>query len=209
MPKSLKALKKKTIDNKKSLKTLDITNIQSIKERANEKLVFSFELFDRSHKYFNLGNTCVEWYVALIDVLKHLSSLTWNQLTQEYFHTYQPHNYDWDKCNFKFMLDDVTLKQSNPYQIRISKSKGRIHGLLVGNRFYVYWLDPHHNMYNGKRYEKAVAYPEQLSCFETQTNIIKELNEKIIYLKDEIKIYDELMEEAGVGDQNIIDENSK
>lgn len=62
-------------------------------------------------------------------------------------------------------------------------------------------------MCDAKGFEKAVTYPAQLLCYEKQTNTIKELNEEIIYLNEEIKIYKELIEEAGTGNQNIIDKN--
>lgn len=173
-------------------------NKESIKKRVDEKLVFSFELLDREHEYFNLGKVCSEWYLELLDVLKHISSLTWKELSTQYGPTYQPHNYDWKKTNFKFNLDQDILDQMEPRQIRINKSKGRIHGLLIGNRFYIHWLDRYHNMTDSKGYGKAEKYPYPKTCFENQQDQIHNLNREVCYLKSEIKEYEKLLDEAAM-----------
>ena len=47
--------------------------------------------------------------------------------------------------------DGVALKDC--YQIRISKSKGGIHGVFGRSKvFYVIWIVPFHNMYPDSRY---------------------------------------------------------
>lgn len=43
-------------------------------------------------------------------------------------------------------------------QFALSKGKGRVHGFKIDNVFYVYWLDPNHNMYDVEGYEPHTAY---------------------------------------------------
>jgi len=179
----LSKLPQKSIETNtvKRLKTFSLKNEEEIKKRGNEPLVFSFVLLDRKHEAFNLGDlekVCEHWFVELLDCLKELSGLTWIEIQQNYNKTYDPHKHEWDKVNFRFEFDEQTLEQYEGIQIRISKSKGRIHGFRVGNVFYIYWLDPHHNMYDDEKYGGVywAKYPT-ISCCEKQNEIIRKLAE--------------------------------
>lgn len=92
--------------------------------------------------------------------------------------------------------DGVELKDC--YQIRISKSKGGIHGVFNGNIFYVIWLDPLHNMYPDDKYGGLRKIKPGSTCCKDRDKIIEQLRENIDKLKEENKIYQEMFEECGM-----------
>lgn len=166
-----------------------VANVEEFKKNKNREIIFSFKFFDRSHEAFNLGNVkkvCDNWFVELIDCLKEVSSRNWGQLINE--SKYDPHSHNFEKTNFRYELfDNEALKQLECVQFRLSKSYGRVHGFLIDNCFYIYWLDPHHNMNDSVGYEGVTKYSAMKSCFEllNEYNII--LNQKNQKLHNDIK----------------------
>lgn len=149
------------------------TNIDDIK---NAKVVFSFEFFDRSTELFNLGNTCVHWFVSLLDVLKDITSKTYNEFKNNHYSFYDLHPIDWNKTSTRFVFMNEQLEA---YQFRLSKSKGRVQGFFIDNVFYIVWLDRHHNLYpdNG-HYGGIKYYSPTPSCTEMLEKRIEELEEE-------------------------------
>ena len=88
--------------------------------------------------------------------------------------------------------DGVELKDC--YQIRISKSKGGIHGVFSGNIYYVIWLDPLHNMYPDDRYGGLRKVKSGSTCCKDRDQIIERLQESNDKLREENKIYQEIFE---------------
>jgi len=162
--------------------------INFIRERKNEKILFSFLFFDRSHEAFNLGKVEINWYISLLDALKELNDLTRNELTNIQRHHWEAHSHDWDTLKYKYNFDDDFLEQVESLQIRISTSKGRIHGFIIGNRFYIVWLDPHHNLYPSKNHGGLKLYYGG----KNECEVLKEENLK---LKEENEILNELLKE--------------
>lgn len=170
----------------KQLRSFSVENIEEIKSRHAEDLVFSFVLFDRTHKAFNLGNVCIPWYISLIDTFKELSKMNWCSIQQAGH--YDAHEHNWDKTNYTFMFDKKTLDQYEGVQFSLGSTKGRVHGFIVGNVFYVYWLDPYHNLYTVDGRGKENLYSPGLSCMES-------LNSQIIDLVRENKRLEKESEE--------------
>lgn len=194
MPKqpTLKNVRKaKTPTKSKQLNTYIPPTLGDIKKRSQEKVVFSFEFFDRTHEAFNLGKTCVQWYIELLDVVKDISGLTWQQVNIERRKKYDPHSHDWNKTNYKYTLDEQMLQQHEGVQFRLSKSKGRVHGFMVGNIFYVYWLDPYHNMNDSPGYGGVQKYKPYETCFEQLNRTIKELSKENTELKQLNKLWED------------------
>ena len=172
--------------------------LEMLKERNNEKLLFSFKFFDRSKDEFNLGNTikvCENWFISLLDILKDVSNLTRNELVGERRQFYDAHNHDWDKLKLKFPLDEMFLDQVECLQFRLSKSKGRDHGIIVRNRFYIIWLDPHHNLYPDEKFGGTKYYERPLTCYEMLESEVLELNDKIGILEKDNSDLWEMLEE--------------
>lgn len=72
--------------------------------------------------------------------------------------------HNWDKLDYKYNFDDAFLEQVECRQARISTSQGGIHGFIIGNRFYVVWLDPHHNLYPDERYGGLKIFTPPETC---------------------------------------------
>jgi len=137
--------------------------VRSVKEKFGKespKTIFSFQFFDRTEHCFNLGGAhvvCDNWFVSLLDTVKELSEITWVEARQKGHYNIHPH--DWEKANFKYKIfDDDTLNQLDCCQFSLGQGKGRVHGFKIDNVFYIYWLDPNHNMYDMDGHEPHHAY---------------------------------------------------
>lgn len=114
-------------------------------------LCISFKLFDRTHKFFNLGGNEKDgtvggkWFVHLLDCLKEIGSKTVQDLKKR---PYLLHPVNWDNANAKCPF----YPQANWFQFRVNKSRGRVIGILIDEIFYVVWLDPYHNLTDSEGY---------------------------------------------------------
>lgn len=153
---------------------------------AEENITFSFSALERTD-YFNLDGTCQNWASELFDMLKNASNYTKVDLISNKIKTYRIHNHE--RANPPNSLPDgVALKDC--YQIRISKSKGGIHGVFNENIFYVIWLDPLHNMYPDDRYGGLRKVQAPSTCCKDRDDIIAELKAKIIQLKEDCSFWE-------------------
>lgn len=159
---------------------------QLLMKMNNQKLTFSFRFFDRSHEFFNLGGTCIEWCFTLFDILSEVSKQTKNELLTINRNFYDTHLLDWGKTSTKFNFDDNILEQYDAYQFRLGKSKGRVHGFIIGNCFYIVWLDPSHNLYPDDKYGGIKTYQFNPSCHEKLLEKILDLENKNNDLKKDI-----------------------
>ncbi len=115
---------------------------------ASKKLVFSFESLERN-KYFDIDLKTGAWASELFDMMKVVSGVAVKELMAGSFKTFRVHSHEnaHPPCP---LPAGVELKDF--YQIRLSKSKGCIHGVFQDNVFYVMWFDPLHNMYPDEHY---------------------------------------------------------
>lgn len=203
---NLKSIKEKT-GNKVQSRKWTVKNVEEFKRNKNNQIIFSFKFYDRVHKAFNLGgidHVCKHWFIELLDCLKEVSNRTWGQLSVT--PQFRAHDHNFSQTNFKYELfDEETLEQLECVQFAISKSYGRVHGFLIDNCFYIYWLDPHHNMNDSKGYGRVKEYSPGKSCYELLnehnlylTNENERLNKKIETIKqnksnDEYELLEELI----------------
>lgn len=185
-----------TLSKKNQPKSASVlSTIEKKNEKESEKIKFSFELFDRTHPFFNLGETCHSWFIEFLDALQTISTNTWTDFKK--LKKYDVHPYS-DGSKFEYNIDKFEEKKENAWQFRINKTKGRIHGLFIDNIFYIHWLDPHHNMTDSKGYEKARKIESPLSCpcnqFITQGMKMLETHEK--ELKELEEVYQMTLNEA-------------
>lgn len=162
---------KKLSQKKVSVSNIELLNtIQDKKVRSSEKLTFSFSFFHRENKYFNLGEVIDNWFIDLLNFLEELSNLTWIEILTTHKSKYDAHGYDGnynvDIFNHLYNIFNNGYQQFQCYQIRINKGKGRVHGFLIGNTYYIIWLDPNHNMYNSPGYPKAKKTEKLKSEYE-------------------------------------------
>ena len=178
-----------TIPNKaKKIIPIPRHEIENLEETRTDKLIFSFRFLDKTHEAFNLGNTKENWFISLLEILKEVCGLTRNQLVVEQRQYYEAHTHDWSKLDFKYNYDEAFLEQVECLQFRLSKSRGRVHGFIIGNRFYVVWLDPHHNLYPSENHGGRKLYNQPLNCYD---KLQAEYNE----LKHQCQELSELLED--------------
>lgn len=162
---------------------------------TNNKILFSFEILNRT-EYFDLDCTCENWSSDLFNMLKDVSSHTRVELNQ--IGTYRVHPHGNAKPPSK-LPDGVELKDC--WQLRISKSKGGIHGVFQDNIFYVIWLDPLHNMYPDDRYGGLRKVRAVDSCCNNRETIIDEKDQQIDKLIEELNTWKEIAEELEAKDK--------
>ena len=155
--------------------------------KNKECISFSFEALETT-EYFNLDATCSNWSSELFVMLKNVSAVKKTDLLSGKYKSYRIHNHENATPPSK-LPDGVTLKEC--YQIRISKSKGGIHGVFYENIFYVIWLDPLHNMYPDERYGGLKKIKPPTTCCKDREEIISELHKQITQLKDSLEFYEE------------------
>ena len=153
---------------------------------------FSFEALETT-EYFNLDGTCINWSSELFNMLKEVSSIKKEELISGSYANskYRVHSHENATPPSK-VPDGVELKDC--YQIRISKSKGGIHGVFNGNVFYVIWLDPLHNMYLDDKYSGLRKVKSGSTCCKDRDQIIEQLRESNDKLREENKTYQEIFE---------------
>lgn len=151
-------------------------------------IAFSFEALERT-EYFNLDGTCINWVSELFDMLKNISSIKKDELLSGSYakSTYRVHSHENASPPSK-LPDGVELKDC--YQIRISKSKGGIHGVFFDNVFYIIWLDPLHNMYPNENYGGLRKVKPGSSCCKDREEIIQKLQEENRKLREENEFWE-------------------
>lgn len=180
-------------DERKKSYPIPKEKLDELKQRNKEQLLFSFRFLDREHIAFNLGSMgkrnvsiCGEWFITLLDSLKEVCNINRNELIGQRQH-YDAHEHDWKELDYQFEFDKDFLQQVECMQFRLSKSDGRVHGFIIGNRFYIVWLDPYHNLYPDEKYGGRKFYQKPLTCFEQQTLTISSLYNENLKLKCENK----------------------
>lgn len=165
-----------SIPSKKTHFPIESSLIETLRTREKEKIIFSFRFLDLNTPAFNLGGVCGKWYPECFNMLLNVSALNRNELIIKHEKTYRCHSHNWDELDYKFNFDDDFLEQIDCRQIRISKSKGGIHGFLIGNTFYVVWLDPHHNLYPDDRYGGVKIFDPPDTCCSYRDKELEKLN---------------------------------
>lgn len=152
-------------------------------------LKFSFEALEKT-EYFSLDGTCQNWAEDLFTMLKDISghSVT-DMVSGEYKRKYRVHNHEGANPPSKLPAG-VALKDC--YQIRISTSKGGIHGVFIENIFYIIWLDPLHNMYPDDRYGGLRKVKQASTCCKDRDEELYRMKQEVEAAKDEAKTWEEL-----------------
>lgn len=176
--------------------------------KTSEKgLKFSFEALE-TNEYFALDGTCPNWTRELLNMLKECSAHSAVELRNGGFQNkFRVHNHETADPPSN-LPEGVALKDL--YQIRISQSKGGIHGIFgVGDVFYVIWLDPLHNMYPDKRYGGLRKVKAGSTCCKDRDEELALLREELENTKNEAKEWKELALSIDENNQNKIAEEVK
>lgn len=154
---------------------------------------FSFEALEET-EYFNLDGTCINWSSELFKMMKYISTLKQEELLSGAYakSTYRIHSHE-NASPPSPLPEGVELKDC--YQIRISKSKGGIHGIFYDNIFYVIWLDPLHNMYPDDRYGGLRKIKPGSTCCKDREELLEKLQLENKRLREENQYWEKAIEE--------------
>lgn len=177
----------KNIPKEKRKQYSRIAFTEGERSHVNKKIVFSFECIDQN-EYFNLDGTCQNWSADLFDTLQKVSAIKIKEITSGNYSgknsTLRIHRHQnaTPPCKVpeNILLDDM-------WQIRISKSKGGIHGIFSENIFYVIWFDPQHNLYPDKNHGGLKKIIPPSTCCKDRDSEIKNLIIKIQELEEDRK----------------------
>lgn len=172
------------------------------REQVNELkgILFSFACIEKN-EYFNLDMTCQSWASDLFAVLKQVSSLSINRIRSGEFSregsTLRIHNHSKATLPPGVYLPvgvNPNLTLEDLWQIRISKSKGGIHGEFIDNVFYVMWFDPLHNLYPDSKYGGLKKIHPPKTCCMDRDEVIERKDKEIEQIKKERDEYKEYCE---------------
>lgn len=133
---------------KQSAMLLSQQDKRRLVEGATTTLTFSFRFFEGKHETFCCDTIKSEWFIRFLDSLQEISRLIWAEVHSRRNH-FRVHKHDWSRLKHRFALPNAIFEQieEDCYQWSLSKGKGRVHGFLISDVFYVVWLDPNHQLY--------------------------------------------------------------
>jgi hypothetical protein len=115
----------------------------------------------------------------------HSTSTTHNELFYIKRQFYDAHIHDWTKTSSKYPFKEDFFDQHECVQFRLESSKSRAHGYIIGNCFYILWLDPYHNLYPDDRHGGLKYFEKPLSCFEILNRESIQLSTELLTAKEE------------------------
>lgn len=168
----------KKIPQAKAKKETRITPKNIEIENKHEKVLFSFEAVEKN-EYFNLDGTCQNWAADLFDTMQKVSRIKLKDIyAGKYAGKTSPfriHRHEDAKPPCK-LPSNILLEDM--WQIRISISKGGIHGIFFDNIFYVIWFDPQHNLYPDKNHGGLKKVIPPSTCCKDRDMEIEQLKEE-------------------------------
>ncbi len=117
-------------------------------------LNFSFKLLDiHTNAKFGLHHTAKDGYwEKLLLRLKDVSAIRTSEFRQNYKKQLRNHKIDFATTSEPngFRQLNEQLRGEQAWQFELTQNEhGRVHGLLIGDTFYIVWLDPCHILYSG------------------------------------------------------------
>lgn len=118
------------------------------------RLQFSFKHLDDKHSKFNIGNCSQEFLIALLLEVKNYSEYTVEQFEEENNKDHRHKNF-WSDTSERKGFTHLSVEIQNEYSWQFAlrpqcytgrEDDWRVHGMLVGNVFYIVWLDPRHKL---------------------------------------------------------------
>jgi hypothetical protein len=132
----------------------EASRITAPKIPEDTNLRFSFKLLDiQNNKKFALHHTAKGGYwEKLLLRLKDVSGIRIKEFRQNYSKQLRNHRIDFSKTSEPngFSQLNEQLRGEEAWQFELTQNEhGRVHGLLMGDTFYIVWLDPCHILYSG------------------------------------------------------------
>ncbi|WP_111292245.1 hypothetical protein [Bacillus safensis] len=167
---------------------------KKIQDGLKRNVVFSWKYFDKDHKVYNCGGIEMPWIISLVETFKNISSLELKDLrsVEGQRRGLRFHQIRWGKVQeekFNFNEDFFEQIRDNCYQLSLSTAKGRFHGFLIDNIFFIVWLDPHHQL-------ELMKDHGGVKTFDFPKNENDILRDRIEFLEQELETATSLLEEA-------------
>ncbi len=142
---------------------------EKLKKSLSEHVSFSFAYLNFDNKKFTLELDCIKqkkgkYLDKLLDRLKTVLSMTLANFKHrdQKFGPLKSHEINFDTTTEKegyTCIPDEQIRTSLPWQFALTTGSpniatnpmGRIHGIIIGNTFYIVWLDPDHLLYPKKK----------------------------------------------------------
>lgn len=130
------------------------SRITAPKIPEDSNLRFSFRLLDiHNNSKFGLHHAAKDGYLEkLLLRLKDVNGIRIKEFRQNYTKQLRNHRIDFSKTSEPngFSQLNEQLKGEEAWQFELTQNEhGRVHGLLIGDTFYIVWLDPCHILYSG------------------------------------------------------------
>lgn len=114
---------------------------------------FSFKYLQMTDNTFKVNHDDAGYYHKVIERLQGLSTTSVPDLMANRSSALRCHPIDWgdarvSRGSFGILREDELCDK--PYQISISKNKGRLHGFFTGDIFNIVWFDKDHDLYGKK-----------------------------------------------------------
>lgn len=123
--------------------------------RETNTLELSFKHLDTEYEKFKIQACAADYFCSLILAIQKYSGYTIDRFRDQNKQN-DRHTIDFSETSEAngFISLDENLRLEEPWQIRICpeekkkpKSAWRASGILIGNIFYMIWLDPEHKLY--------------------------------------------------------------
>lgn len=120
---------------------------------SEQKISFSFLYFDPKDEELCPRSYRDGYVFALMERLRVLSNWTVMEFVSKYQKNIRNHKIDWSDTSRAtgFVRMKSEHKAAEAYQFCVDDHNfGRVHGIFVGDVFFVVWLDHNHKLYPGK-----------------------------------------------------------
>lgn len=114
------------------------------------RISFSFRHLQTEHAKFRFSHRDSSYFCKLLDRLKHGCELSWQEMRTGHKDSVRCHDHKWDMTTEPggFGLKGQ-LADCQGWQFAVSGNEhGRVHGFIIGDVFFVVWLDPDHKLYD-------------------------------------------------------------
>ena len=111
---------------------------------------FSFRLFDNADQEMCPQTFCNGYVHKLMDRMKSLSTWYIRDFITKFDKSLRNHAIEWNLTSRPngFVHLPEEFNSYTAYQFSLSANEyGRVHGLIIGDTFYVIWLDCNHQLY--------------------------------------------------------------
>lgn len=117
--------------------------------RSEEYVSFSYKYLANNNPKFAYQGKNNNYFNALIERLRSLSTLTPTELRRNAGKGLRCHEVNWtDTTETCFGIPQEDEIVDTPWELQLSSNEhGRMFGFFINSVFYICWLDPDHNLY--------------------------------------------------------------